>query len=123
MAPVRITNSRTGLYWSVALARSDRGVLKGSYMAFDQGRSARNIEALTLQRREAEEIALRLFRFRARRGVGVFYTLLSALVLLALILADFIGSSYDLAVIMVAAIFVVVCNSRRRIPRLRPGGL
>jgi hypothetical protein len=41
---------------------------------------------LQQQRIEAELIAARLFRFRARRGLGVFYSLISILPLLGLIL-------------------------------------
>jgi hypothetical protein len=43
-------------------------------------------DVLQQQRIEAELIAARLFRFRARRGVGVFYSLVSIVPLLGLIL-------------------------------------
>ena len=43
-------------------------------------------EVLQQHRIEAELIAARLFRFRARRGLGVFYSLISILPLLGLIL-------------------------------------
>src|ERR1017187_1299241 len=44
------------------------------------------MDVLQQQRIEAELIAARLFRFRARRGLGVFYSLISILPLLGLIL-------------------------------------
>ena len=44
------------------------------------------MDTLQQQRIEAELIAARLFRFRARRGVGVFYSLISIAPLLGLIL-------------------------------------
>ena len=43
-------------------------------------------DVLQQQRIEAELIAARLFRFRARRGLGVFYSLVSIVPLLGLIL-------------------------------------
>jgi hypothetical protein len=43
-------------------------------------------DVLHQQRIEAELIAARLFRFRARRGLGVFYSLISIVPLLGLIL-------------------------------------
>lgn len=46
------------------------------------------------RRKEAEEIALSLFRFRARRGTGVFYASLSSLPPFAVILSNFL-SSYE----------------------------
>lgn len=51
------------------------------------------------QRKEAEEIALSLFRFRARRGTGVFYASLSTLPLFATVLAKFF-TSYELLAVM-----------------------
>jgi hypothetical protein len=44
------------------------------------------MDVLQQQRIEAELIAARLFRFRARRGLGVFYSLVSIVPLLGLIL-------------------------------------
>src|ERR1035438_5098197 len=48
--------------------------------------SSLQTDVLHQQRIEAELIAARLFRFRARRGVGVFYSLISIVPLLGLIL-------------------------------------
>jgi hypothetical protein len=61
---------------------------------------------LQRQRIEAELIAARLFRFRARRSIGVFYSLLSILPLMGVILAATVP--VPLAIIAVVSGAVVV---------------
>jgi hypothetical protein len=46
------------------------------------------------QRKEAGEIVQRWFRFRARRGVGIFYLLVSLAPVVGTILGDFFKSSF-----------------------------
>lgn len=66
----------------------------------------RRLSQLESQRKEAGEIVQRWFRFRARRGLGVFYSLLSFVPVLGSILGVFSNSeSVIFAGVTVAVIF------------------
>lgn len=67
---------------------------------------------LEQQRKEAEQIALSLFRFKARRSVGVYYALLSSLFPTAVILSDLLHSSYEVLAGLIVAAFALWCVSR-----------
>jgi len=58
------------------------------------------------QRVEAELIAARLFRFRARRGLGVLYSLLSVLPLLGLILYATVSPQLTIAGVVTGTLTV-----------------
>jgi hypothetical protein len=63
-------------------------------------------DALQEQRIEAELIAARLFRFRARRGLGVLYSLASVIPLMALILYATVPLPYAIAGTIVGTVAV-----------------
>ena len=52
-----------------------------------------DLEGLVRQRLEAEEIALRLFRFKGRRGLGVLYSAATMLLLIEIITFELAGSA------------------------------
>jgi hypothetical protein len=69
-------------------------------------------EALEEQRQGAKNIALSVFRFRARRGIGVFYALFSIILLLSYYLQTISAPQTVSLVIMGTTIFLVWIASR-----------
>ncbi|MGA2663533.1 MAG: hypothetical protein ABSF83_01125 [Nitrososphaerales archaeon] len=65
------------------------------------------------QRIEAELIAARLFRFRARRGLGVFYSLISIIPLVGLILYNTVALPFAVAgeLVSILAVWFVARSS------------
>lgn len=64
------------------------------------------MESIEQQRREVNQMALRAFRFKARRGVGIFYVLLSTLIPISVVLDVVFHSSY-----LVIAGIVAACSA------------
>ena len=64
----------------------------------------RNLSQLEGQRKEAGEIVQKWFRFRARRGLGVFYCLLSSI----WVLGDILSTLFKSNTIMITGVSVAV---------------
>lgn len=74
--------------------RGESGEERKISMAEESQSSTPSVEELVGEQRKTEEIALRLFRFKTRRGIGVAYSFASVMVILTLIAANIIHFIY-----------------------------
>ena len=85
--------------------------VRGSTGAGDRD-DFRDLNELIAQRNEAGDITYRWFRFRVRRGLGVFYALLSFVPVLGTVLGLFSVSEYVIITAVAIALVVVWIAAR-----------
>lgn len=91
------------------LSSGDSGKEWKSDMAEESQGATPSVDELVREQRRTEEIALRLFRFKTRRGIGVAYSFASVMVIFTLIAANLIHSIYlTLFVIAITPAIVVL---------------
>ncbi len=67
-----------------------------------------SIRELVRQQRQTEEIALRMFRFKSRRGIGVAYSFASVMVIITLIVSSVVQNIYmTLAMVAITPSLVI----------------